>query len=81
MFAFSISHPKIKDKILAGAELARQHGVLFTGNGIKGQFDGHGIKGEYNVSGDTISFSITKKPWYAPMAMIVSKFNSFIKEA
>ncbi|MES2762724.1 MAG: hypothetical protein V4677_10970 [Bacteroidota bacterium] len=64
----------------AKAEIAK-HGGELIGDSTQGQFSvaSPSVEGSYTISGNEISFIITKKPWYATCAMIKSKLTEYLE--
>lgn len=66
------------EEIVAKAkEAARDKGLLLVGDEEKGQFAGNGIEGHYQISGDTLSIQISKKPFIVPWNLIEAAVRNY----
>jgi hypothetical protein len=52
-------------------------GIKFEGDEQTGHFNGHGVEGRYQVVEDTLSVSVTKKPFVMPWTLIETTFKGF----
>lgn len=50
-----------------------------TGDESSGTFAGSGVLGSYHITGSTVTITINKKPFIAPMSLIESKVREFFK--
>jgi hypothetical protein len=64
----------------AKTELAK-HGGQLTGDMAQGEFSvaSPSVEGWYSISGNEITFVITKKPWYAPCGLIEGKLKEYLQ--
>ncbi len=54
-------------------------GGELTGDTSSGTFVGSGVFGSYQITGSTVTITINKKPFIAPMSLIESKVREFFK--
>lgn len=80
--AFSIPKPQNFSEVLEKAKvLAAKNGAIISGDSQSGKFEvkNPAIEGTYQVSGDSLSLTVTKKPFFIPEVMIKSKLEEFLK--
>lgn len=80
--AFSIPKPQNFSEVLEKAKvLAAKNGANLSGDNQSGHFEvkNPAIAGTYQVSGDTLSVIVTKKPFFIPEVMIKAKLEEFLK--
>jgi hypothetical protein len=75
---FSISFEGDPAQLVKRArETATQNHVQFDGDEHSGNFSGDGVAGTYAVSGQTVTLTINRKPFYVTMAMIQDHLGKF----
>ena len=61
-------------------KLAREHGALLTGDNRSGSFSASGVNGEYSMADNTVSITVTKKPFCVPWSMVEKRAKDFFTE-
>ena len=75
---FSIQINTEPEVLIAKAkQTASQHGAIFNGDSLFGNFRGHGVAGEYKIEGETMHITISEKPFIAPWPMVESTVKAF----
>ena len=74
-FSFQVTNvdqslAKVKSEMLKA-------GHKFNGDSSKGEFAGGGVEGEYSIDGNTVTVSVTKKPFVAPKSLIEKKIKEY----
>jgi len=68
----------MKALLLKGKEAAEQNGVMFTGDTTSGSFQGQGLAGEYSTKGETLSVTLSQKPFFIPWSEVEAKAKEFL---
>ncbi len=76
--SFSINLKKDFGTLIDKAKnIAKEHGVNFSGDTISGTFSGKGLEGRYKIEAESAAITITKKPLIIPWALIETKVTEF----
>jgi hypothetical protein len=63
--------------VMRAKQAATQNQAQFAGDEHSGNFSGNGVAGVYTVEDNTVTVTINRKPFYAPMAMIQKRVQEF----
>ncbi len=58
-------------------KLAAENDAVFQGDTSSGSFTASGVEGSYQIDADTITITVTDKPFLAPWALVESKVRGF----
>ena len=59
--------------------VASENNVVFRGDTKSGSFSGRGVEGEYEIEDDTVTVTITDKPFFASWSQVESKVKAFFQ--
>lgn len=82
---FTVNYARDKDQLLNKIKNAIGSKGTLNGNDQQGSFEGSSplgtIAGNYSIDGDTITVTITDKPFLVSTGMIQSEFEKALKNA
>jgi hypothetical protein len=58
-------------------KVAAETNATFSGDTQAGSFSGDGVEGSYTINGDTVTVTISTKPFYAPWFVVESRVREF----
>ena len=77
-YSFTLSLTTTPAALLERAKkLAAEGDAIFQGDTSSGSFTGSGVEGNYQIDADTLTVTITDKPFFAPWALVESKIRGF----
>ncbi len=75
---FEVILPKAASEFLSEArKSANSNGIHLVGDEFSGQFAGKGIESAYRIEGNSLAFSIVKKPLFMPWPAIESVVRNY----
>ncbi len=76
--SFSIKLTSTPNTLIEKAKkVAEENDATFSGDTTSGSFTGSGVEGSYEITGDTVTVTISKKPFYATWSIVESRVRVF----